>query len=103
LRHAAANPLIGSRLGPLLHDAGLTGIETFGIQRYLAPDDPSGPALISGVVNSLAPVIIAGGIATEDELGLDTLRARIAAAVRHSRAVVLPPTVVGAWGRAADG
>jgi hypothetical protein len=55
------------------------------------------------VVNSLAPVIIAGGIATEDELGLDTLRARIAATVRHSRAVVLPPTVVGAWGRAADG
>ena len=44
---------------------------------------------------------VAAGIATEDELGLDTLRERVAAEVAEHDAVVLPPTLAGAWGRAA--
>ena len=70
----------------------------FGIQGYLGPDDPMGPALVAGVVTSMAPAIVAGGIATEAELGLPTLRERIAEELRRERAVLLPPTVVGAWG-----
>ncbi|MBV8734737.1 MAG: methyltransferase domain-containing protein, partial [Solirubrobacterales bacterium] len=76
-RRAGANPIIGTQLGLLLRDAGLSGIQTFGIQSYLPPDDAAGPALLSAVVRSLAPVIVANGIATEKELALDSLQERL--------------------------
>lgn len=98
-RRAGANPVIGTQLGLLLRDAGLTDIETFGIQSYLSPDDPAGPALLSGVVTSLARVILASGIATEEEMGLDSFQERLARELQTSRAIGLIPAVAGAWGR----
>jgi SAM-dependent methyltransferase len=100
-RAAHADPVIGTRIALLLTEAGVQDVGTFGIQGYLAPDDPAGPALIAGVVTSLAPTLVAAGIATAEELDLPTLHERIARAVRENGAVVLPPTVSGAFGRAA--
>ena len=101
-RAAGAWPRVGARLGTILEDAQLTRVTTFGVQAYLSPRDPSGPRLLAGVVRSLAPAIIAHGLATGDELDLTTLEERIAEAVRGAGAVILPPTVVGAWGRVPD-
>ncbi len=100
--HAAgARPRIGATLGPILTSAGLANVATFGVQGYVPPHDPVGPALLAGVLRTLAPVIVQHGIATSEALGIDTLEQRIAAAVRDAGAVILPPTVVGAWGTAA--
>jgi ubiquinone/menaquinone biosynthesis C-methylase UbiE len=98
-RQAGASPAIGTRLAWLLAEAGLADVQGFGIQGYLAPGDRRGPALLSGVVRTLAPQIVAAGIATAQQIGIDTLEARIADAVRSAGAVVLPPTLAGAWGR----
>lgn len=98
-RRAGATPAIGTRLAMLLGEAGLGQVQGFGVQGYIATHDPAGPALLSGVVRTLAPQIVAAGIATPEQIGLDTLEARIAAAVREAGSVVLPPTLVGAWGR----
>jgi len=100
-RSAGANPRIGTQLAPLLRAAGAEAVTTLGIQGYFAHDDPRGPAMLAGVMRALAPRIVAEGIATEDELDLGTLEARIGQAVEAARAVLLPPAVVGAWGRAA--
>jgi hypothetical protein len=54
--------------------------------------------MFAQVVRSLAPAIIGAGIATEEELGLDTLQQRMDRAREAVNAVVLPPTLVGAWG-----
>jgi len=96
---AGASPRIGSRLGTILDRAGLDAVKTFGVQAYLAPQDPAGPALLTGVVRSLAEVITTRGIATSEQMDLATLERRIADALRQEDAVFLPPTVVGAWGR----
>ena len=72
---------------------------TFGIQGYLSPRDRSGAALLAGVVRTLAPAIVQHGIATSTEMDLDTLEARIGADLERAEAVLLPPAVVGAWGR----
>jgi ubiquinone/menaquinone biosynthesis C-methylase UbiE len=97
-RSAGADPRIGAKAGQLLRRTGFADVSTFGIQSYFAPGDPTGPLLCAGVARSLAPQIVAQGIADEKELGLDTLQARIAEQVAARDAVMLPPAVVGAWG-----
>ena len=101
-RAAGAWPRIGARLGLLLDEAGFTRVTTFGIQPYLLPRDQAGPALLSGVVRSLAPAIIRHGIATAEQLELATLEARLSEAARRADAVILTPTVAGAWGYSPD-
>ena len=98
-RSAGASPAIGARLALLLAHAGLDDVQGFGIQGYIAPGDPSGPARLSGVVRTLAPQIVATGLATPEQIGIDTLEARLADAVQASGSVFLPPTLAGAWGR----
>jgi SAM-dependent methyltransferase len=98
-RHGGADPTVGARLALILKAAGLRDVGGFGVVAYLAPDDPSGPRLIAGVTRSLLPAITAAGIATTEEIGIDTLERRIAEEMRSTGAVFLPPTVVGAWGR----
>jgi len=96
-RSAGAHPTIGARLASLLTEAGLAGTRSLGVQRYIEPDDPRGPVMLAGVVRSLAAQMAATGIASADELGLDTLQDRLAAEVSAARAVVAPPALVGAW------
>ena len=100
-RAAGADPRIGAHLALLLDAAGAADVQTFGVQEYLAPDDPRGPAQFAGVVASLAPQIVQAGIATEDELDLPTFHERITREITMAGAVVVPPCVVGAWGNRA--
>ena len=100
-RQAGARPAIGTRLSLLLHEAGLEDVRSFGVQGYLAPHDPAGPALLAGVVRTLLPKIIAAGIATREQVDIETLAPRLAAALRTAGAMFLPPALAGAWGRRA--
>ena len=99
-RSAGANPVIGARLALLLRRAGAVDVTTFGVQTYLAPDDPKGPGWVAGLVRSLLPRTIGAAIATEADLDVDTLQQRVAEALIAADAVLLPPTLVGAWGAA---
>ena len=95
---AGASPTIGARLAPILSAAGLRDVTTFGIQNYLGPGNPVGPALLAGVVRSLGDAIVAHGIATAEQLGLATLEQRLDEELQREQAVLLPPTLAGAWG-----
>lgn len=100
-RAAGAWPTIGARLGVILEDAGLTRITSFGVQAYLPSRGASGAggaALLASVVRTLAPTIVQRGIATAQQLDLPNLQRRIEDATRAMDAVVLPPTLAGAWG-----
>jgi SAM-dependent methyltransferase len=98
-RAAGASPRVGARLVSILRRAGLAGVATLGVQGYAQPDDPFGPAFLSGLVRSLTDTIIQQGIATAEQIGGDTLEQRIEGALRDADAVFLPPMLVGAWGR----
>ena len=101
-RAAGADPTIGARLQRILADAGVQDVAGLGIAQYLAGDEPLGPTMLSGVVRSLAPVMLAHGLATEEELDLDTLEARSADSLQAAGSVLVPPLLVGAWGRRPD-
>ncbi len=95
-RRAGADPAIGMRLPSLLGAGGLVDVESFGIQDYIPPGDPIGIALLAGVVRTLA---IAEGADLPPKLELETLDERLAEAVQDVGATIVPPTLVGAWGR----
>jgi ubiquinone/menaquinone biosynthesis C-methylase UbiE len=97
-RAAKADPTVGTRLAVLLREARFADVAVLGVQDYHAPDDPRTAAMFAEVTRSLAPAIIGAGIATEEQLGLDTLQDRIERAQAAADAVLLPPTVVAAWG-----
>ncbi|MGH3496281.1 MAG: methyltransferase domain-containing protein [Nocardioidaceae bacterium] len=98
-RAAGADPTIGARLRALLAEAGLVDVGGFGIVSYLGEDEPIGSAMFAGVIRSLAPVITGRGLASLEELDLDSLSDRIAAAMQETHAVIVPPVLAGAWGR----
>ena len=96
---AGAAPMIGARLGVILDEAGLEDVRTFGVQPYLRPRTGRAPRCWPACVRSLAGAITAHGIATEEQLGLDTLEQRIFDEGTRANAVILLPAVAGAWGR----
>lgn len=96
---AAGTPqTLGPRLGCVFTSAGVRDFDLFGLQIYLAPNDPVGPAMLSGVVNSLLPAIERHGLAAATDIDVRTLRQRIADELLAHDAVIAPPILVGAWG-----
>jgi hypothetical protein len=51
------------------------------------------------VVRAMKDPIVNSGVATEKEMGLDTLEQRLGEAFMSANAVFSLPTVVGGWGR----
>jgi hypothetical protein len=79
-------------------DSGAAGRYVLGHQaRELARLDAQA-AMIAGVLHTLADAIVAQGIASREQMGLDTFQQRLADALIRNRAVLLPPTLVGACG-----
>jgi SAM-dependent methyltransferase len=97
-RFGRADPAIGARLGSLLTAGGLAGVQTLGLQEYLAPGDPYGPAALTAVVRALLPAIAGAGLATAREVAVDSLAERVAAELRKAGATLVPPTLACAWG-----
>jgi len=52
-------------------------------------------------LRSLMPTILKHGLATEEELSLETFAQRLAAALREARGILMSPPFVGAWTRRA--
>jgi ubiquinone/menaquinone biosynthesis C-methylase UbiE len=98
-RAAGADPTIGSRLQSILTEAGAENVEGLAVAQYLESHDPRGPAMLSGVVRSLAPVMVAHGLASEAELDVDTLFERLTGSLASTGSIVVPPILVAAWGR----
>jgi SAM-dependent methyltransferase len=100
-RAAGADPTIGSRLKQHLQAAGVEDIGGFGVAQYVAPEDPVGPVMVSGVIRSLMPVILGHGLATAEEVDIDNLQARVAESLAEHGSALVPPMLAGAWGRRA--
>lgn len=99
-RRSGLDPSLGARLGSVMRDAGLSAT-VLGLQGYLEAEDPRGPRLAAETVRTLLPVIEKTGIARTDEVGIDTLEARIGQQSIDFRTMFKPPTLVGAWARVA--
>lgn len=90
---------MGLRLHALFHAAGLTTPQISLASRVEAGADSPGPAFFAETVRNLLPLIERMGLATRDEIGIDTLEARVRADMLRHNAVIVPPSLIGAWAR----
>ncbi|WP_412542572.1 methyltransferase domain-containing protein [Longispora sp. K20-0274] len=99
IERAGMDPGLGARLGGLFRSAGLGEPTMVGVQGYHPAGDPNGPLVLAGVLRSLLPLLVATGVAGEEEVGVGSVRERVERELTEAGAVFVPPTLVGAWAR----
>jgi hypothetical protein len=97
---AGIHSALGPRLWASLREAGLRPLGMIGVQPHLGPEDPGGPALIAGIVQTALPLIQRTGVATAQDVGIETLQARLADELAAAEAVFAHPMLLSAWGTA---
>lgn len=83
----------------LFKQAGFRDVGTLGLQAYWPPRSSHAAAYLVGVARAMKDAMVNSGVATEEEIGLDTLEQRLGEAFMSANAVFSLPTVVGGWGR----
>jgi hypothetical protein len=94
---AEIQPELGPRLWQVLEDAGLEPLGMTSIQPHFGPTDTDGHALLAGIVRTLLPVIEATGVASVEEVDVDTLHHRLGEELTTTRAVFAHPALTCAW------
>jgi SAM-dependent methyltransferase len=97
--YAHADVFVGMCFPLLFEQAGFRDVGTLGLQAYWPPRSSHAAAYMVGVVRAMKDAIVNSGVATEEEIGLDTLEQRLGEAFTSANAVFSLPTVVGGWGR----
>ncbi|OBA88573.1 hypothetical protein A5662_02460 [Mycobacteriaceae bacterium 1482268.1] len=97
--HAQVDARVGMRLPLYFEQAGYADIGSLGLQSFSSPRDGHAARYVVDVARAMAPAIVASGVTTEEQMGLDTLADRLVDAIAAANAVYTAPTVIGGWGR----
>jgi hypothetical protein len=68
-----------------------------GIQAHFGPGDPVGIATAVENMRLAAPLIVGTGVATAEEIGMDTFEQRLRDEQQQSQAVAANPILLSAW------
>jgi len=96
---AGVETSMGSRLYSIYKQAGLSEPQMMSSGRVEGSPQSEIYEWLAQTVRSLLPMIEKTGVATRDEVGIDTLADRLRSAVAEKGAVVHSPLFVGAWVR----
>jgi SAM-dependent methyltransferase len=88
---------LGPQLPTLVQAAGLHPLGTIGIQPHFGPGDPVGIAAVVENIRIAAPLIVSTGVATAEEIGLDTFERRLRDEQQSSQAVFATPMLLSTW------
>ena len=92
-------PALGTRLWAILRKAGLRPLGMLGIQPHFGPDDPGAiTGGLAGVIRTAAPLIERTGVATAEEIGVETFAQRLRDDLQMNQAVFAYPMLLSAWG-----
>lgn len=87
----------GLKLPSIFQEAGLPVPKTLQMARVEHGPDAQGYAGIAELTRTLLPVMLRTGVATADEIGLDSLASRIREEAVRKNAVLVMPPLIGAW------
>jgi SAM-dependent methyltransferase len=88
---------LGPRLRTVVEEAGLRPLGTIGIQPHFGPDDPVGIAAVVENMRVAAPLIVSTGVATAEEIGLDTFERRLREEQEQNQASAAVPMLLSTW------
>ncbi len=97
LRRVGANPSMGLALSPAFRGAGLGHPQMLLGARIESGPGAKGYVQLAGIVRTLLPAIIGTGVASANEVGIDTLADRLRDVFVESDATLVAPTLVGGW------
>ena len=89
--------MLGPRLWAILQDAGLRPLGMIGVQPHFGPDDPVGIAFLVEAIRVAAPLIVGTGVATAEEIGMETFEQRLRDEGERSQAVQATYMLLSAW------
>ena len=96
---AGIRPQLGTRLWAILEEAGLRPLGMLGVQPHFGPSDPGAiTGGLAGVIRTAAPLIERTGVATAEEIGVETFAQRLADDLRTNQAVFAYPMLLSCWG-----
>jgi SAM-dependent methyltransferase len=90
-------PSLGARLWAILREAGLRPVGMLGVQPHFGPGDPAAVALLTGVIRTAAPLIERTGVATAEEIGVETFTQRLKDDLQRNQAIFAHPILLSAW------
>jgi cyclopropane fatty-acyl-phospholipid synthase-like methyltransferase len=88
---------LGPRLRTIVQEAGLRPLGTIGIQPHFGPGDPVGIAAVVENIRIAAPLIVGTGVATAEEIGLETFEQRLRDEQQRTQAVSATPMLLSTW------
>jgi ubiquinone/menaquinone biosynthesis C-methylase UbiE len=89
----------GMHLPRIYRDAGLPAPQLLGMSRVETGPDSAAYEYLAHTVRSLLPLIERMGVATKEQVGIDTLAARLREETRAKGAVLHLPELIAAWTR----
>jgi len=93
----AAMSMLGPRLWAIVQEAGLRPLGMIGVQPHFGPGDPVGIAVAVEGVRAAVPLIVGTGVATAEEIGMDTFEQRMRDEQQRSQSVAANPMLLSAW------
>jgi SAM-dependent methyltransferase len=89
--------MLGPRLWAVVQEAGLRPLGMIGVQPHHGPGDPIGIAVAVETIRLAAPMIVGTGVATAEEVGVETFEQRLTDELRRASAVIANPVLLSAW------
>jgi SAM-dependent methyltransferase len=89
--------MLGPRLWAILEEAGLRPLGMIGVQPHFGPGDEVGLALLVESMRLAEPLIVGTGVATAEEVGIETFEQRLRDEQQRSPAVGAAFMMLGAW------
>ena len=89
--------MLGPRLWAIVQEAGLRPLGMIGVQPHFGPDDPVGITFLVEAMRVAAPLIVGTGVATAEEIGMETFEQRLRDEGERSQAVHATYMLLSAW------
>jgi SAM-dependent methyltransferase len=93
----AGMSMVGSRLWAIVQEAGLRPVGMIGVQPHFGPGDEAGIAFLVETMRLAVPVIVGTGVATAEEIGMETFEQRLRDERQQTQAVGAFPMLLSAW------
>jgi SAM-dependent methyltransferase len=88
---------LGPRLWAIVEEAGLRPLGMIGIQPHFPPGDPVGIAALTQIIRTAAPLIVGTGVATAEQIGVETFEQRLRDEWHKTSAVGAAAMLLSAW------